>query len=420
MAPDAEEGEASATRETAAGSGEDLKRKDNDIETPRAGQGMSTFDSSLKPPLGAPPLPPPLEGRANPNPWMAYLFGKEKGRGDITRPSAPIDILKPGSRSKDAGPHAGYDSAPETDAMITTFQRFFDRHSNSRRRRGRLEGGETQSERSADESYSSAGVCQRVWKDGGSSRQIKRAVLEASAATQAHVHKQIETWSDAAARNATLDSSALNGGAQGGVNAGREPPPEEHKITGEEGELVPPKPLTPSGNLPKLSHPSALLKEEHLKGLMAAVPNRMHQADWLLLYSTSKHGISLLTMYRRAAGHAPCVLLMKDPGGHVFGSYCSEAWKVAPRFFGTGESFVFQLEPQQVYYPWKRKHKVRNDYFMFGSTDSIGVGGSGHFAFWLDGELHCGHSGVCDTFGSPCLASKGEFKILVLELWTLL
>lgn len=73
-----------------------------------------------------------------------------------------------------------------------------------------------------------------------------------------------------------------------------------------------------------------------------------------------------------------------------------------------------------VYYPWKRGHKGRNDFFMFGSQDSIGIGGTGHFALWLDGELLYGHSGVCDTFGSPCLASKDEFKIIALELWMLL
>jgi hypothetical protein len=30
--------------------------------------------------------------------------------------------------------------------------------------------------------------------------------------------------------------------------------------------------------------------------------------------------------------------------GYVFGTYTSEGWKVAPRYYGSGESFVFQLE----------------------------------------------------------------------------
>ena len=33
---------------------------------------------------------------------------------------------------------------------------------------------------------------------------------------------------------------------------------------------------------------------------------------------------------------------------HVFGAYCSEPWKLSQRYYGTGETFVFQLEPRQV------------------------------------------------------------------------
>jgi hypothetical protein len=36
---------------------------------------------------------------------------------------------------------------------------------------------------------------------------------------------------------------------------------------------------------------------------------------------------------------------------------------------------------------------------------------------WLDADLLHGSSGVCGTFGSPCLASNEEFKIQVVEMW---
>lgn len=54
---------------------------------------------------------------------------------------------------------------------------------------------------------------------------------------------------------------------------------------------------------------------------------------------------------------------------------------------------------------------------MYGAMESLGVGGTGHFSIWLDGELLCGNSGLCDTFGSPCLSKESDFKILNLELW---
>ena len=47
---------------------------------------------------------------------------------------------------------------------------------------------------------------------------------------------------------------------------------------------------------------------------------------------------------RRAAESAPCVLVVRDLQQHVFGSFTSESWRVAPRYYGTGESFVFQIQ----------------------------------------------------------------------------
>lgn len=40
---------------------------------------------------------------------------------------------------------------------------------------------------------------------------------------------------------------------------------------------------------------------------------------------------------------APSLLLVKDGGGAVFGAYVADAWRYNPRFYGTGETFVFQV-----------------------------------------------------------------------------
>jgi hypothetical protein len=70
-------------------------------------------------------------------------------------------------------------------------------------------------------------------------------------------------------------------------------------------------------------------------------------------------------------------------------------------------------------WPWKLGSALKNDFFQYAQPDSIGVGGLGAFAIWLDGELLHGSSGACGTFGSPCLASREEFKVAALELWGL-
>ena len=47
---------------------------------------------------------------------------------------------------------------------------------------------------------------------------------------------------------------------------------------------------------------------------------------------------------RQSAKSGPNILVIRDGGRHVFGSFCSEGWKISSRYFGTGESFVFQIQ----------------------------------------------------------------------------
>jgi len=50
----------------------------------------------------------------------------------------------------------------------------------------------------------------------------------------------------------------------------------------------------------------------------------------------------------------------------------TEPWKQNnPRYYGGGESFVFQLEPNMKIFKWTRK----NNHFMLTDTNSIAVGG---------------------------------------------
>ncbi|GMH33469.1 hypothetical protein BSKO_01303 [Bryopsis sp. KO-2023] len=347
---------------------------------------------------------------------ISYLFGKPKSKSkskDSKTAQAP-DASKSGiSRNVPLVPVGGTPPPPQAESK---FDKYLDRHSWNGEVRERGEG-ESAPQREPEEEEQKAGLWQVLWKDGGGNGKLRRIVFEAGAATQAFMHQHIESWSrgaqDAPPPNETPNSLS-HGDAKGSAA-----PESSTKAQGEQGELVPPKHFIPDGMVPVLNGGSTVLTEDHLKCLTGAIPKRHRQAGWTLLYSTSKHGISLQTMYRRAANVAPSILIVRDTSGYTFGAYCSEAWRMAPRFYGTGETFVFQLEPHRIYYPWKKESKVRNDFFMYGSMESIGVGGTGHFAIWLDGELLDGHSGMSDTFGSPCLASEDEFKIMAVELWGL-
>jgi TLD len=93
------------------------------------------------------------------------------------------------------------------------------------------------------------------------------------------------------------------------------------------------------------------------------------------------------------------VLLVRDGGGYVFGAFAAEPWRPAPRFFGTGETTVFQLAPHRLLWPWRQRGSGgsgssggarvwrRNDFFQYATPEALAVGGAGAFAIWLDAEL---------------------------------
>lgn len=80
-----------------------------------------------------------------------------------------------------------------------------------------------------------------------------------------------------------------------------------------------------------------------VRGLASALPARHQLSQWVLHYSSARHGISLRTLYRRSLA-GPCLLIVRDSGGYVFGCFTPMPWKPSPRYYGTGETFVFQLQ----------------------------------------------------------------------------
>ena len=188
-----------------------------------------------------------------------------------------------------------------------------------------------------------------------------------------------------------------------------------------------------------MSDESAVCDASLAFALSRAFPARLRDSSWRLRYSTKRDGTSLRTMYRAAGsarvGEHRCeesVLLVRSSSGERFGAFTTEHWRVAPRYYGTGESFVFVLEGAGEsnaevagsnpaaggggarVFPWTQ----RNDYFVFGRNECAAVGGGSGFALWLDEELARGNSARSDTFGNDPLSSEHEFDVACVELWT--
>lgn len=55
---------------------------------------------------------------------------------------------------------------------------------------------------------------------------------------------------------------------------------------------------------------------------------------WRLLFATALHGHSFAQLCGRITQRGPCVVLLEDQDGHVFGGFASCSWEVKPQFQG--------------------------------------------------------------------------------------
>mmetsp|Transcript_1171 Transcript_1171/g.4130 ORF Transcript_1171/g.4130 Transcript_1171/m.4130 type:complete len:629 (+) Transcript_1171:203-2089(+) len=288
-----------------------------------------------------------------------------------------------------------------------------------------------------------------IWKEGGSHGLLTNLAFECREEVFEDMERQVQLWNSQAYDKAVSEAEFMHR-----VELARQQKQQSDAVQRRLGGLeipdgetdesampiaspVPPSPdysgvgpksklhnstLTelPAGKIPSIPHivgKSSVFTDEQALLLTSALPPRLQVARWECLYSTQSSGISLQTLYRSCTkGKSPCVLVIKDMAGAVFGAFTNERWKVHQRYFGNGECFVFQLHPRKRKYAWTGD----NNYLMFGQADSLAIGGGGHYAIFIDGELLYGHSGPCDTFGNGILSTETEFQVAGLEVWSIL
>eukprot|EP01122_Echinamoeba_exundans_P007366 TRINITY_DN224_c0_g1_i1.p1 TRINITY_DN224_c0_g1~~TRINITY_DN224_c0_g1_i1.p1 ORF type:complete len:1042 (-),score=192.97 TRINITY_DN224_c0_g1_i1:54-3179(-) len=170
-------------------------------------------------------------------------------------------------------------------------------------------------------------------------------------------------------------------------------------------------------DMPHLLDQSNIIDNKHVAQLSSHLPLRQRFSNWKLKFSTELHGTSLITFFAKVKGESPTLIIIKDSDGYVFGGFASEAWEPKRGYFGTGECFLFSLEPSLAVYTWTKA----DSYFMFARRDCIAMGGqgtSGRNGFWLDSEFNFGTSEVCKTFLNRRLSAAEEFKCTVVEVWS--
>ncbi|KAL3282082.1 hypothetical protein HHI36_005281 [Cryptolaemus montrouzieri] len=169
--------------------------------------------------------------------------------------------------------------------------------------------------------------------------------------------------------------------------------------------------LTP----PDLIGTTEILTYEHRENLCRHLPARAEGYAWTLVFSTSQHGFSLNSMYRKMYKlESPILLVIEDTDNNVFGALTSCALQVSEHFYGTGESLLFRFSPEFQVYNWTGE----NLYFIKGNNESLSIGaGDGKFGLWLDGDLYLGRTEMCKTYGNDPLTPSVDFVVKTLECW---
>ncbi|KAG8433167.1 hypothetical protein GDO86_017452 [Hymenochirus boettgeri] len=207
---------------------------------------------------------------------------------------------------------------------------------------------------------------------------------------------------------------------------------------------------------------SEIVSVKEMRDIWSWIPERFALSQPLLLYTNQEHGNSLSRFYLHCEGHEPTLLLIKTTNMEVCGSFLSTDWSERRKsgnklsFFGTGECFVFRLQPEVERYEWVIiKHpelgraagtemnslqSAREDsdpadrlspflatrhfnlpsktasMFMAGSMDCIIIGGGDGQALYLDSDLNYGRTSHCNTFNNQPLCSE-TFQVSVIEVW---
>ncbi|XP_041062680.1 TBC1 domain family member 24 isoform X2 [Carcharodon carcharias] len=225
---------------------------------------------------------------------------------------------------------------------------------------------------------------------------------------------------------------------------------------------------------------SNIVSAKEMREIWSWIPERFALCQPLLIFTTMDHGYSLNRFYARCEGYEPTIILIKTTEAEVCGAYLSTDWRERRRggnklsYFGTGECFVFKLQPEMERYEWTIiKHPEREaskslldtcsespqqagivdtespqeqnllnsseepsdrlspflatrhfnltskatSMFMAGSAESIIVGGGSCPALYIDGNLNHGTTGHSSTFDNLPLCSE-TFQISVLEVWS--
>ena len=155
---------------------------------------------------------------------------------------------------------------------------------------------------------------------------------------------------------------------------------------------------------PELVGETEILDSDLVRSLSENLPSRLVGSDWRLIYSTSSHGFSLSSFYRRCSTstNGPTLLCIRDIEDNIFGALVSSPIVISESFYGTGETFLFTATPRFRMFKWSGEnphfaryvpsHSFVSQFLIFHFTGAMFI-----TSLWVRerGNLGCGLTLAC-------------------------
>lgn len=173
-----------------------------------------------------------------------------------------------------------------------------------------------------------------------------------------------------------------------------------------------------------------ILEPSELVEIWRWLPTRLQLLEFETVYSTDIHGCRLMTLFDKIEFYDNSIIIIKTTKNQVFGAFCSQPWSnrlPRPKFFGTGETFLFKLRPEAAKYEWIGRHiqasggetSINQELFLYADNKILIVGGSGGLdgnGLQIDENLQFGSTNKCNTFLNDPLCETCNFEIAILEV----
>eukprot|EP01064_Diplonema_japonicum_P016986 TRINITY_DN25048_c0_g1_i1.p1 TRINITY_DN25048_c0_g1~~TRINITY_DN25048_c0_g1_i1.p1 ORF type:complete len:260 (+),score=45.85 TRINITY_DN25048_c0_g1_i1:55-834(+) len=150
--------------------------------------------------------------------------------------------------------------------------------------------------------------------------------------------------------------------------------------------------------------------EEDCKRVSAALPPRFKRSSWEEVYNSARNGFSPKVFFKTVEKVKESILVVRDSADNIFGAFTTDGYKKTDSFYGSGETFLFNIcrETNQLHSYLSAGEN--NSYIHVASSGAIYFGGPVDSsptvnALYIAPNLQGGTTAACPTFANPPLVT---------------